>query len=227
MFRNGKNWIGFVAFASAAFLFAIGCRRESRRNYEINRDWGFSFVSNLLIAVDQLPPPTITDSTSKPLYSWRFFIEPDFGRLDHETTSKEWKSISHLFTDSNPAYCFHGTEFTHLLAVVGDGTAFSDRAKLSEISANTIILIEKSVSSINWMEPGDVDIGDLAKTSGAEFQILRDFAVTFADGEVWLLSQEVPSELVAKHCRYLDCPDRMNALSKFVVRKISDGPEQE
>jgi hypothetical protein len=68
---------------------------------------------------------------------------------------------------------------------------------LSQLDADTILIVEVRNTGIHWMEPGDLDLRHLPQTIAADTSA-DSFHVGFADGEVWLLDAKVPVDELRK-----------------------------
>jgi hypothetical protein len=153
-----------------------------------------------------LPPATQVDREGHPLNSWRFRVAPwldsIFGGLHFEAkwddpVNRKWEKMSPL------CYCLSKQaqvdRETNIVAVAGPGTAFDParEIRLSDIPADTILLVEIADSGIHWMQPGDLSIDKVqpAITSGVDGFGVH---VGFADGFVWFLRPEVPVDVLKK-----------------------------
>lgn len=93
------------------------------------------------------------------------------------------------------------------VAITGRDTAFDGQAdtNLSEIPPDTIVITEVHNSEQHWMEPGgDLDIATISRQVGARAgggiggRDSEGFLVGFADGQVWLISHQVPFDSLSK-----------------------------
>ena len=163
---------------------------------------------------DPMPAPHITDA--KPLYNWRFSILPFmnssgaqfcFDKSWDDPVQQSWRS-HHL-----PVFCFeeaNGQPFhTNIVAITGPGTAFGDGKgeapwSLRGIDGHTIMAVEVRDSGVHWMAPGDLDVRTISPEingqdgRGISACCSQGFHVLFADGNVWVLSQNVPFEELEK-----------------------------
>ena len=98
-------------------------------------------------------------------------------------------------------FCEEPSTDTVMLAVTGKGTAFDMAAsqRLSDLDANTIVIIENRRAGVHWLAPIEFDVEPLLGNAGdekwsrlmAEYGELG-FRVGFADGAVGRLSPSVP-----------------------------------
>lgn len=123
------------------------------------------------------PPACVKDEEGRPMHSWRVLLLPfleeedlydryDFGQPwdgpDNRRLSQEIPSVFQC-----PAGELSSTPFTSYLAVVGADTMWPPgrTVRLSDIedgTRNTLAVIESSASNVHWMEPRDLDVGDLS-----------------------------------------------------------------
>lgn len=122
-----------------------------------------------------LPPAFVADAHGKPLYSWRVLISPE---LDHKDIydafhlDEPWNG-PHNSTISQLHWDVWQCPFdnvvlsqTSYLAVVGPNTAWPGPRgrKLAEFKdpSKTILVVEVANSGINWAEPRDLYVGQMA-----------------------------------------------------------------
>jgi hypothetical protein len=159
------------------------------------------------------------EGTGVPHYSWRVEIIP-FLEAWHGTwdPSQPWDSpANRQLVERSSFYAFGGTgpegypqsfPGTNVLAITGPGTAFGDgRGRpmaLKDVPPATIIAVETRSSGIPWPAPGDFDVRTMPRTvcardgKGISSLSAGGFHVVFADRWVWLLSDKVPFETIAK-----------------------------
>lgn len=86
------------------------------------------------------------------------------------------------------------------LAIVGPGSAFNTYSHNQERKAleNDVILLVEVTSDVNWIEPRDLPLTDIKKYSikalGGTFE--DGFLVGFADGAVWFLRKDIPTNVI-------------------------------
>lgn len=184
-------------------------------------------------------------SDGKPLVSWRCclvsYLESNEAGLCC-TTDGTWTSeaFKELRSKTPPCYSAEaGKKFKHAggetdyLAVAGEGTWWGmaqtteeKRVNDKNASGDTIILVEKSDTGVNWIEPRDFDIdqlsdADLNKLSGEYFKGPdgETFAVLFLDGSVWILDADTPLAVLSKFFKSSPkgTDDRRGVLKKYLV----------
>jgi prepilin-type processing-associated H-X9-DG protein len=126
-------------------------------------------------AYGSFPPAFVADAHGKPLYSWRLLISPFLDReqlynafhLDEPWNGPNNDRISQVHCDqllcpSEPTVLSH----TSYLAVVGPNTAWpgAKGGKLADFKdpSKTILVVEVANSGINWAEPRDLYVGQMA-----------------------------------------------------------------
>ena len=80
----------------------------------------------------------------------------------------------------------------------------ASRLKMGQIPKETIVLVEVTHFSKDWMLPGDVDV-EVLRRAGEEpvpdpigSENGPFFSVVFADGEIWRLSKSIPASVLLK-----------------------------
>jgi Protein of unknown function (DUF1559) len=125
------------------------------------------------------PPAFVAGPDGKPWHSWRVLILPfmEHTRVyDSYRFDEPWDGPNNrLLADKIylPIFqCHSGADYgktyrTNIVAVVGDGTAFpgSGSTRLSDFQdggRHTILLAEYGNSDIHWMEPRDLNAGEMS-----------------------------------------------------------------
>lgn len=162
-----------------------------------------------------LPPAFVADAHGKPLYSWRLLISPeldykalyDVFHLDEPWDSPHNAKISQahwaiwLCPSDNVAL-----SHTSYVAVVGPNTAWpgAKTRKLADFAdpSKTILVVEVVNSGINWAEPRDLYVGQMA--AGVNPKAGQGISsahpggawALFADGHIEFIPDDVdPKEL--------------------------------
>ncbi len=182
------------------------------------------------------------DGGDEPLYSWRVelvaFLESWHGKWDpsqpwDHPANKQIVELSYFyaFDPFGPNRRLRPFPETNLLAITGPGTAFGDGEErprsVTDIPAATILVVETRSSGIPWPAPGDFDIRTMPRTicapdgKGISSQNKGGFHATFADGQVWLLSEKVPFETLSKFFTTVDAGkhDREQLLGPFALHQ--------
>jgi prepilin-type processing-associated H-X9-DG protein len=177
-------------------------------------------IGDALFAYEQeqhsLPPAFVVDSRGKTLLSWRVSLLPYLDYLpvyEGFRRDEAWNAPRNRVFSQIPIswyLCPDGTAVcptTNYLAVVGPQTAWPGATgrKLSEIKdpSKTILVIEVANSNINWAEPRDLTIDQIAQGINAPGGLgisshhPGGVHALFADGHVEFLSENIdPKQLV-------------------------------
>jgi hypothetical protein len=125
------------------------------------------------------PPAYIVGPDGKPWHSWRVLVLPymDQSRVyDQYRFDEPWDGPNNrLLADKiylKIFQCCGGLDYgtglhTNIVAIVGDGTAFpgAESTRLSDFrdgGRHTILLAEYRKADIHWMEPRDLNAGDMS-----------------------------------------------------------------
>lgn len=173
----------------------------------------------------RLPPAVNRDNAGRPLSSWRFALTSSWLRdkpaILYYDLRFAWDAPENaqLREGVRGIYCLdqitlrsvcerllrwneHPSYATNVFAITGPGTAFDEENVIAlwEIPDDTILLMEVQNSGVHWMQPGDFDIRDMAASIPEQGfgGHRKGFHVGFADGQVWLIGNDVPFELLRK-----------------------------
>ena len=177
---------GFVAIGTVVYLLLPtvdgGSRNPSRRMQCGNnlKQIGLA-LQNYHDTFNAFPPAYIADSTGKPMHSWRVLILPFMERkalYDKYRFGEPWDGPNNrlLAKEISPySYdCFRCPGETNkrnletsYVVVVGPGTVFPDDKnitmfQITDGTANTILAVEVHNSGIQWMEPRDLHVTQMA-----------------------------------------------------------------
>lgn len=162
-----------------------------------------------------LPPASVKDENGKPLYSWRVLILPFLDRsdiydqfqLDESWDSPHNRALSDTAIQAfkSPSQSVKASSRTNYLVVKGDGTIFPDDksisiAEIRDGSSQTIMVVEKVDSDINWAEPRDLDIETMSMTvndplgKGISSDHSGGTVVGLADGSAIFLDETIDPE---------------------------------
>lgn len=90
----------------------------------------------------------------------------------------------------------HGRCTTYYKAITGPSTAFdsANPPSLKQLPKNLILVVRVEDSDTHWMEPGDLNIEELASSEKTKRLLLgkSGYVVLFADGAGWVLSRKLP-----------------------------------
>ncbi|HID22392.1 MAG TPA: hypothetical protein EYP14_08315 [Planctomycetaceae bacterium] len=158
-----------------------------------------------------LPSPTTKDIETGNCHSWRVEVyqltpHPLQPRFDYDYR-KAWNDPANLRLQQRGLWLFgyrhrsvrdsatEGECVTYYKAITGAGTAF-DPAKhhsLRRLPNDLVLVVRVEESQTHWMQPGDLDIDELSECKDPKRVLCREngYAVLFADGSVWTLSEEL------------------------------------
>lgn len=154
-----------------------------------------------------LPAPFSRDKDGQPACSWRFVTMVFWDRghfAEMPRPDLSWTAPPNaLWVPMRiDTLCFVPNSCTtSVAAITGRNTAFDpDRQRtLTELPNDIILIIEVRDLGVHWMQPGDLEMNDLARSSHLPdatsklFGTARDcFVVGFADSEVWVLTNTLP-----------------------------------
>jgi prepilin-type processing-associated H-X9-DG protein len=163
------------------------------------------------------PPAYVADKAGRPLYSWRVLICPQLERksfydafqLDEPWNSPTNAPLSGLqFIDWQCPSDVASESGTSYLAVVGPDTAWPGErgSKLADFKdpSKTILVVEVANSGINWAEPRDLHVGQMApRINPKSGQGISSFHAAgvhalFADGHVESIPVDINPKELAK-----------------------------
>ena len=198
--------------------------------------------SQLLIAlngydshVGALPDSDQQNARGESLYSWRLslmgFVQAVKDSIDYE---QSWTAEWHRgWLRTRPAVYFSGRRSPKrgdyvgsVSVVIGPGTPFQEQGsmQLENVPCDTILIIEAQGFSKHWMAPGDLRLYELNESllDGTDGDGVM---VGFADGEIWLISPEVPLTTLKKYFVATDHPPRDRNKELLPFRLSSDRVE--
>jgi hypothetical protein len=188
------------------------------------------------------PPAVLRDKDGKALSSWRF--EMAYGNSEPPPyLNQPWNSSSNQqFASRNNSFLVKDLDapsiYTQVFALVGPDTAYSEYEQgmgrdLIDCEPDAILLLEAQNQSINWMEPGDVELDDL--TAGDWQSGIGNlkpnypdaFIVGFVDGSVWLIDKNVPRAAISKFFTLKEAAryDRDEVLGPYTFKKTPPLPK--
>jgi type II secretory pathway pseudopilin PulG len=164
------------------------------------------------------PPAYIADANGKPMHSWRVLILP-FVEGEHiynaYNFNEPWDGPNNsLLSQIMPeVYACPddpqapGTNKTCYLGISGPGAIFNGdmRCTLRDITdgtENTLMVAEVAGANVNWMEPRDLDAGQMTGTinapGGKDISSHHPVGAStlYADGSVHFLPAELPSTTI-------------------------------
>lgn len=237
-----------VAVTAGAWLFhllRVSQEREPAGVAVLGILWNLSAYSE---SCGRFPSPTITDSDSRPLYSWRFSTAAlllgdhvQYGFYGQSPDIKKaWDSVENQRYQAGPHREYAGSPASYLddtregsrarfVAVIGPGTAFEEGAqlKMSQLPGDVLLVVEAKGCRVHWMQPGgDVDVRTMPQQIGTDGGIgpagqgAMAFYVGFADRSVWLLRTNIPFGNLAKFfsVKATEPRDRETDLGPYAVK---------
>lgn len=128
-------------------------------------------------AYGSFPPAYVTDSTGKPMHSWRVLLLPfieEHSLYQRYNFNEPWNGPNNrLLAAEMPrtygcpsAHGHQAGDETNYVVVVGAGTAWPGAQSVSldqvtDSKSETLLFVEVQGSGISWMEPRDLDITSL------------------------------------------------------------------
>lgn len=122
------------------------------------------------------PPVCVEDAEGRPMHSWRVLILPYMDEedlYDRYDFGEPWNGPNNRILSQKipriyqcPASEVADTPSTSYLAVVGPDTIWppDGTVGVSDVedgTNNTLLVVESPASDIHWLEPRDMDVGDL------------------------------------------------------------------
>ncbi len=168
----------------------------------------------------QFPPPYIADESGRPIHSWRVLILPYLGKkglYEQYNFDEPWDGPNNRkLADKCPSVfqCPSGqrgrrrSSETSYVAVVGPETMWPEDKSINFSDVvdpqKTILLVEMADSEINWLEPRDLHVDQMApainpkKAQGISSNHPSVLIISFADGHVQKVRADLsPEELRA------------------------------
>lgn len=202
----------------ALLLPAVQAAREAaRRNNCVNHLKQIGLAMHNYHDVHQrFPPAYFADADGKPMHSWRVMLLPYLERNDlyqqykfdepwnGPNNSKLADKIGDVYrcaSSTNPATS------TSYVAVVGPETIWpgAESTRIRQIvdgTSRTIMIVENTDPTINWMEPRDLMLDEAAQginpeSHGGIFSAHPGGVnVVLADGSVQFLTNDTPPETI-------------------------------
>lgn len=203
----------------ALLLPAVQAAREAARRTQCNNNLkqiGLALQSYADVH-KAFPPAYIADENGKPMHSWRVLILPYMEQkalYDRYNFDEPWDGPNNqqLAALIPPPYRCPSdgsggptSTATNYAAITGPGTMFdgeksSSFATIKDGTSNTLIVVE-STAGINWMEPRDLDINQMAfQINASPTEISSHHPgganVVFADGHTNFLQSSTPVQVL-------------------------------
>ena len=185
------------------------------------------------------PQDRMTDA-GNPMYSWRLPAAFTFAAIpDYPEPTVAWPDKQYNKWDTKimrALWQVPGSKvtdgFTDFQALVGPGTVFSEcggkTTDASLIDDDCIILIETD-ANVHWIQPHDLDVRWLEEQKDLSIgEVLSGhFAgccgVSFLDGQVWFLSDQMPVNAITKFATVAGAGeyDREVVLRKYCIASFT------
>ena len=158
------------------------------------------------------PPAYLADEDGMPMHSWRVLILPQLGEehlyslydFDEPWDSPENQAMAHLMPDVYRCPSDSdtwGTETNYMMLVgpgtISDGPGTTGMGEITDGKDRTILLVETSGSVAEWLEPTDLDTGELSfrvndpASDGIQSLHSGGAHVLFVDGSVVFLPDSI------------------------------------
>lgn len=221
-FRFPRTRPFFVPVAILLFLLATLWPPVPRANVPARKAACMNRLKQIGLALHNyhqrygcFPPAYVADESGKPIHSWRVLILPflEQGPLYEEYSFDEpWDGPNNSKLAKHSPYAWRCPAddedlkdealMTSYVVVVGPETVFpgSKPTKIDDIgdgTSQTILVVEVADSGINWMEPRDLDISQMAlrinPTAGQGISSKHPGGAVFcfADGSIRFLSEDL------------------------------------
>lgn len=197
---------------AALLLPAVQAAREAARRAQCTNN-----LKQIALAMQSYhdvygayPPAYLADANGKPMHSWRVLILPFVGRQDlyaRYRFDEPWDgpNNSQLAAPTPAVYrCASDpatANTTDYVAITGPGTMFDADKSINQRSitdgmSNTLLVVESTQAGINWMEPRDLNAGQMtftingpggeisSKHPGGAVAAMADGSVKFISGSV-------------------------------------------
>ena len=130
--------------------------------------------------------------------------------------------------------------FTRIMMIVGNGSAFNflemnSLDELCKIAPDSILIVEVTNSKVPWLAEGDLQLDDINRTICDPQQLsigcshgYDQFAVGFADQEVWIIESAIPFGELEKFLTVEGASqfDRESILTRYGRQVVPDQREE-
>ena len=153
---------------------------------------------------NRLPLLDTKDTDGRALSSWRFAIAPFVSSIScrHDITLP-WDSRENACYAERRVARLTGLRGSAALMALAGRDTVSTRPELSldEWPEMMILFVEVQNTHIHWMQPGDVMLEDIqaldSRRIGVDRRFAGAFGVVFCGGDIWTVSNDVPSSAIA------------------------------
>jgi hypothetical protein len=215
--------IGIVLCFGAFFLVSNRrCAREAARRIQCSNHLmqiGLA-LQNYHDDYRSFPPAYIADAGGKPIHSWRVLILPYMEHkslYDKYSFSEPWDGPNNSKLHSEVLQVYgcpsrsggQPRSETSYVAVRGTRTAWPNEKatnydRITDGTSNTILVVEIVNSGIHWMEPRDLDFGQMPMAvnpdpgPGMSSPHPNVALAVFADGHTAALTKNTPPEILRR-----------------------------
>lgn len=161
----------------ALLLPAVQAAREAARRAQCSNNLKQISIAlaNYHDVYKSFPPAFVPDANGKPMHSWRVLILPYMNEqalYDAYDMNEPWDGPNNTRLAARmpaayacPSHPTTGQTMTNYVAVVGSETVFNGgtpvtMTAVTDGTSNTILVVEGS-TAVNWMEPRDLDFGQM------------------------------------------------------------------
>jgi prepilin-type processing-associated H-X9-DG protein len=164
------------------------------------------------------PPAYIADETGRPMHSWRVLLLPfleEQALYDQYNFKEPWDGpnnsrlagmIENVYRCPSEDSTVGRTETSYVMIVgpgtISDGPTPTDMGRIADGASNTIMVVEVTGSGIQWAEPRDLKVEDVAfginggagKGIGSRHPGVAN--VLFCDGSVQSIDKSIDPDLL-------------------------------
>jgi len=212
--------VGCGGILLALLLPAVQAAREAARRAQCSNNLKQIALAmhNYHAANNCLPPAYLANKDGKPMHSWRVLLLPYLEqnalysqyRFDEPWDSPNNSALAGIMPSvyacpSNATAQANGQ--TSYMVITGPGTVFEDAkacsfADITDGTSNTLMVVEVSGKTTNWMQPQDVSVDEITQTMLSPPGVARSgpdahpggFQASLCDGSVRFMSDAIDLE---------------------------------
>lgn len=194
-------------------------------------------------------PPYVDDCAGSPGNSWRYWVfalsridyEGAYGIIGTPSFGSPWNAERNAdFAKHRPtAFCITQRAkkrgYTNVVTITGEKSIFEirDPGRWRDAPENLIVLFTVRNMPYHWMQPGDIDQqfikGQLQRPADKQLLgvIESGIHVGFVDGQVMILSREIPFDVLAPFLSYKDAAKASRGTLLGYAVTTDEGPRSE